>query len=133
MEQRHKDLLLAKRLEISCVLRFRDIRRHLLDNRVLNGTDLDEIENEETQADQGKALLDILPTKGPNAFTVFRDALKDRYPHLARILQDEGRRDLPKDTGIKGGVMWRSGQSVRRSSKESRVRFRVGTQGHVRT
>ncbi|KAI8514289.1 hypothetical protein Bbelb_086130 [Branchiostoma belcheri] len=31
------------------------------------------------------------------------------------------------------GVVWRSGQSVRRSCKVPRVRFRVGTQGHVRT
>eukprot|EP00058_Branchiostoma_floridae_P021270 XP_002606760.1 hypothetical protein BRAFLDRAFT_82402 [Branchiostoma floridae] len=96
MEQRHRNLLEVKRLEISSDLRFRDIRRHLLDNRILNGTDLDDIENEETRGDQVKVLLDILPNRGPNAFAVFRDALKHRYPHLARILNDDGQEEEAK-------------------------------------
>ncbi|XP_078614013.1 uncharacterized protein LOC144883391 [Branchiostoma floridae x Branchiostoma japonicum] len=45
---------------------------------------------------EAKALLDILPTRGPNAFAVFRDALKHRYPHLARILNDEGQQGPPE-------------------------------------
>ncbi|XP_035673077.1 death domain-containing protein CRADD-like [Branchiostoma floridae] len=89
MEQRHKALLLAKRLEITSDLRFRNIRRHLIDHGILNGADLDEIENHESREDEVKALLDVLPTRGPNAFSVFRDALKNSYPHLARVLQDE--------------------------------------------
>ncbi|XP_078615944.1 uncharacterized protein LOC144884474 isoform X2 [Branchiostoma floridae x Branchiostoma japonicum] len=90
MEERHRALLLANRLEITRDLRFRDIRRRLLDSGILNGDNLDEIENQQTREDQAKALLDILPTRGPNAFGVFQDALKHRYPHLARILKDEG-------------------------------------------
>ncbi|XP_019637190.1 PREDICTED: uncharacterized protein LOC109479645 [Branchiostoma belcheri] len=90
MEERHKALLRAKRLEIASDLRFRDIRRRLLNSGILDGENLDDIENEQSRGDQVNALLDILPTKGPNAFSVFRDALNDSgYPHLARILNAE--------------------------------------------
>eukprot|EP00058_Branchiostoma_floridae_P017806 XP_002603295.1 hypothetical protein BRAFLDRAFT_71410 [Branchiostoma floridae] len=96
MEEKHKVLLHAKRLEITSDLRFRDIRRRLLDSGILNWENLDEIENQQTREDQAKALLDILPTRGPNAFAVFRDALKHRYPHLAWILNDEGQQGPPE-------------------------------------
>ncbi|KAI8517434.1 hypothetical protein Bbelb_060150 [Branchiostoma belcheri] len=95
MEERHKALLRAKRLEIASDLRFRDIRRRLLDNGILDGENLDEIENQQTRGDQVNALLDILPTRGANAFSVFRDALKHRYPHLAWILNDDGQQGAP--------------------------------------
>ncbi|CAH1240710.1 NLRC3 [Branchiostoma lanceolatum] len=100
MEERHKALLRDKRLEITSDLRFRDIRRRLLDSGILNGENLDEIENQQTREDQAKALLDTLPTKGPNAFSVFREALKDRYPHLARILNDEGQHGPPGEPRV---------------------------------
>ncbi|XP_035696749.1 NAD(+) hydrolase PdTIR-like [Branchiostoma floridae] len=96
MEERHRALLLANRLEITSDLRFRDIRRRLLDSGTLNGENLDLIENQQTREDQAKALLDILPTRGPTAFAVFREALKHRYPHLARILKDEGQQGPPE-------------------------------------
>ncbi|XP_035692732.1 uncharacterized protein LOC118427204 [Branchiostoma floridae] len=96
MEEKHKVLLRAKRLEITSDLQFREIRRRLLDSGILNGENLDEIENQQTREDQAKALLDILPTRGPNAFGVFRDALKHHYPHLARILNDEGQQGPPE-------------------------------------
>ncbi|XP_078614289.1 uncharacterized protein LOC144883569 [Branchiostoma floridae x Branchiostoma japonicum] len=96
MEENHKVLLRAKRLEIASDLRFKDIRRRLLDSGILNGENLDEIENQQSREDQAKALLDILPTRGSNAFAVFRDALKHRYPHLARILNDEGQQGPPE-------------------------------------
>ncbi|XP_019640463.1 PREDICTED: uncharacterized protein LOC109482212 [Branchiostoma belcheri] len=100
MEKKHRDLLLAKRLEITSDLRFRDIRRRLVDSRILNGTDLDDIEIEQTREDQAKALLDILPNRGPKAFVVFKDALKHRYPHLARILKDDGQEGTSKESHV---------------------------------
>ncbi|XP_019637202.1 PREDICTED: uncharacterized protein LOC109479656 [Branchiostoma belcheri] len=101
MEERHRALLSAKRLEISSDLRFRDIRRRLLDSGILNGENLDEIEKRQSRGDQVKALLDILPTKGPHAFSVFREALNDSgYPHLARILNDESQQAPPREPRV---------------------------------
>ncbi|XP_066301960.1 death domain-containing protein CRADD-like [Branchiostoma lanceolatum] len=103
MYERHKALLLTNRLEITRDLRFRDIRRRLLDSGILTEENLAEIDRQQSREDEVKVLLDILPTKGPNAFAVFRDALKHRYPHLARILSDEGQ-------GYRGSFEhWREG------------------------
>ncbi|XP_078612299.1 uncharacterized protein LOC144882410 [Branchiostoma floridae x Branchiostoma japonicum] len=100
MEEKHKVLLHAKRMEFTSDLRFKDIRRRLLDSGILNGENLVEIENQQSREDQAKSLLDILPTRGPNAFGVFRDALKHRYPHLARILKDEGQQGPPEASRV---------------------------------
>ncbi|KAI8502302.1 hypothetical protein Bbelb_198900 [Branchiostoma belcheri] len=90
MEQRQLVLLRTKRLEISSDLRFRDVRRPLLEKGILTAADLDEIESQLTREDEVKALLDILPNKGSNAFSVFLDALMEHgYQHLARILKDD--------------------------------------------
>ncbi|XP_019620289.1 PREDICTED: uncharacterized protein LOC109466871 [Branchiostoma belcheri] len=93
MEQRHRDLLCANSFEITSDLRFRDIRGYLLDKGVLSGDNLNEIESKKLRVDQAKALLNILPTRGLNAFSVFRDALKLHYPHLARLLDDESQHE----------------------------------------
>ncbi|KAI8481926.1 hypothetical protein Bbelb_403710 [Branchiostoma belcheri] len=99
MEQRHRDLLRAKRREIIRDLRFRDIRHRLVENKILTSTHLDDIEIEPSRQRQAEALLDILPTRGPNAFAVFRDALKHDYPHLAMILRDDGQEGTTTDKG----------------------------------
>ncbi|XP_078579265.1 uncharacterized protein LOC144863707 [Branchiostoma floridae x Branchiostoma japonicum] len=90
-ETRYWDLLIRNREQLVRDLAFDDsIRLHLVDAGILNDArDLDMIDSYQTRYDKVRALLDILPRRGPNAFTAFRDALKDSHPHLARILQDE--------------------------------------------
>ncbi|XP_067020545.1 uncharacterized protein [Acropora muricata] len=58
---------------------------------VLTEKDVAEIREQSTRQERCERLLEILPRKGPNGFTVFVEALKEEAPHLASDLIDAAR------------------------------------------
>ena len=61
---------------------------------VLTEKDVAEIREQSTRQERCERLLEILPRKGPNGFTVFVEALKEEAPHLASDLIDAGNNRL---------------------------------------
>ena len=61
---------------------------------VLTAKDDAEIKAQSTRQGRCEQLLDIIPRKGPNAFKVFVEALKEEAPHLASDLIDAGNNRL---------------------------------------
>lgn len=91
MEQKHKDILKRRRVDLG-----EDLEPSKLLNRldVLDDDDREEIKTKETRAEQAYALLDMLIRKGPNAFSNFVSTLHElnSQKHLADL--------LIKDSGI---------------------------------
>lgn len=86
MLEKHIHLLIKHRVEIVDDLLVDDVLPFLRSKFVLDNEDVDLIRAEQTSRRKAEKLIDILPSKGFEAFTVFFDSLVDKYPHLAKIL-----------------------------------------------
>ena len=65
-----------------------DILPFLRSKFVFDSEDVELIRTEKTARRRAEKVLDILPSKGFEAFNYFFDSLVDKYPHLAQILTD---------------------------------------------
>ncbi|XP_044179017.1 caspase-2-like [Acropora millepora] len=84
MEERHRDILRRHKSILEKDLEPKDILSEL--TTVLNQHEEDAIKVQSTRMERCDKLFDILPRKGPKAFKVFIEALKNQTPHLASCL-----------------------------------------------
>jgi len=68
-------------------LNVNDVIDELRANNILNSEDEQNIISHTSREACVRELLAVLPTRGPKAYSVFQDALQERYPWLVVILQ----------------------------------------------
>ena len=54
----------------------------LYESLIITQDDMERINAQPTRADRVRLLLDILPTKGPDAFRAFITSLEENFEHL---------------------------------------------------
>ena len=50
---------------------------HMYEKQILLGEDIEIIKSKSTSVDRARALVDVIPTRGPSAFGTFVEALKE--------------------------------------------------------
>ena len=98
MEEKHRIILRYFWANIRRNLEPRNILPKLVS--VLIETDEEEIKVQSTRQERCDKLLEILPRKGPNAFKVFVEALKEEAPHLASDLSEAGNKKEPNQSSV---------------------------------
>ena len=94
MEERHRKLLKANRINLARDLDIDGATSHLYANDILSENDRDSIQGITGQKPKSEKLLDILPRRGPEAFDRFVQFLDKEQPFLAVLLKpssSEGR------------------------------------------
>ena len=96
MEEKHRSILRHH---------WSNIRENLEPNNILSSlvlvlreTDEEEIREQSTRQERCDKLLYLLPRRGPNAFNVFMEALKEEAPHLALDLIVTGNKEVPNQS-----------------------------------
>ena len=93
MEQKHRTILRNHKSNLQKDLEPRDILSKLA--TVLTEKDEEKVRAQPTKERRCDKLFDILPSKGPNAFDVFVDSLKEEANHLALVLIEAGNKEEP--------------------------------------
>ena len=96
MEDRLRNILRCHRPNIRMDLEPENILANLV--KILNQTDEGEIRAQSTREKRCDKLLEILPRKGREAFTVFVEALQGEAPHLASDLIEAGNKEEPNQS-----------------------------------
>ena len=96
MEDKHRTILRCYRSNIRKDLEPNNILPDL--GSVLTVKDEEEIKAKSTRQERCDMLLEILPRKGPNAFEVFEEALKEEAAHLASDLIEAGKKEEPNQS-----------------------------------
>ena len=96
MEDKHRTILRDYRPKIVKDLEPNNILPDL--GRVFTVNDDEEIKAQSTRQRRCEKLLEILPRKGPNAFKVFVEALKEEAKHLADVLIEAGNKGDPNQS-----------------------------------
>ena len=99
MEELHRRILVTKRQDImNNIASPLDVADALYASGVLTSNLLEEVKAENVRHKQVRALLDILPMRGPTAFDLFYDALVKTYNGSAADLLKPGlqRTELPR-------------------------------------
>ena len=90
MNDRHREILHRCWSEFRKDLEPRNLLPKL--TSVVNVTDAREVLEKGTRTERvDKLVMEILPSKGNNAFNVFVEGLKKTQPHLAVTLKNEGK------------------------------------------
>lgn len=100
MEQKHCTILRQHWSNIRENLELNNILPKLV--TVLTETEEEEIKAQRTSAKRCDKLLEILPTKGPTAFKVFVEALKEEASYLASDLIEAGNKEDPNQSSPLG-------------------------------
>lgn len=103
MQDSEREALRKNRQALLKDLEAKKIASRLFSYNIFSVEDKDEVNSKETKNDQGEALLDILPRKGPKAFKAFCDALHDVSPHLESLLRPIQVEGMPTE-GTDGGI-----------------------------
>lgn len=100
MEEKHRNLLRSKRMDLVRDMDGDRISSHLYSQDIFSEEDKELVNAETTPQRKNEKLLDILPKRGDKAFNVFCDTLKElkmfhleillRSDHLASALSDPG-------------------------------------------
>ena len=101
MEQKHRTILRHHWSSIRDNLEPKNILPKLV--TVLIETDEEEIKAQSTRQERCDKLLEILPTRGKNAFNVFANALVKEAPHLAWELTEAGNKKEPNQSSALRG------------------------------
>ncbi|KAM4696588.1 death domain-containing protein CRADD-like [Rhinophrynus dorsalis] len=99
MDNKHKQLLRRLRLEL-CAEGIADglVPQYLLQENIITDYQLEEICSQPTSQRRAMKLLDILPTRGPKAFDVFLDSLKE-CPWIRENLERLNKENLDLPVG----------------------------------
>ncbi|XP_035678155.1 death domain-containing protein CRADD-like [Branchiostoma floridae] len=102
MEQRHQKILKKKYKDLTRDLRPDDVMDHLIQEDILDFTDIELVRAQSVTKLQVEKLLAILLTRGPRAFGVFLESLEERYQWLYNDLKkaDEESTRLPQQPGL---------------------------------
>ncbi|XP_078679572.1 death domain-containing protein CRADD-like [Branchiostoma floridae x Branchiostoma belcheri] len=95
MEERHRKILKRKFKDLTRDLRPDDIMDHLVQEDILDFSDLDLVRAQPVSKLQVEKLLSILVSRGPSAFHVFLESLEDRYPWLYDDMKEEDETTRP--------------------------------------
>ena len=84
----------------------------LQENDIVNDEDQEKILSEKTRKAQVRSLLDTIPLRGPKAYSVFIDSLREKYSWLVEELESKANSDKTdfsetnhlNDILLKGGV-----------------------------
>ena len=93
MDQEHRTILRNHEPNLEKDLEPKDILSKLA--TVLTKRDQENVRAQSTRQGRCHELFDILPRKGPHAFNVFVEALKEEAPHLALVLIEAGSKEEP--------------------------------------
>ncbi|XP_020610415.1 uncharacterized protein LOC110048990 isoform X2 [Orbicella faveolata] len=114
MEEEHRNILIRRRTAITNDLEVKKVLNKLT---VLGDEDRDEIKAERTRTEQARALLDMLPRKGSNAFTDFVSVLYEvkGQEHLADLLRKDSGIEIPTNSKDDVGMTSQHRQILRRN------------------
>ena len=87
MEDKHREVLRANRMEIVRDLDVDNATSFLYSKSILTESDRDEIKAIKTLQSKSERLLDILPRRGPEAFGVFVKFLDEKQLFLGDLLK----------------------------------------------
>ncbi|KAI8503489.1 hypothetical protein Bbelb_184600 [Branchiostoma belcheri] len=117
MEERHRKILKRKFKDLTRDLRPDDIMDHLVQEDILDFSDLELVRAQPVSKLQVEKLLSILVSRGPSAFHVFLESLEDRYPWLYDDMKEEDENTRPgSEEYITPSDARRPVQETRRSS-----------------
>jgi len=133
MDRRHRNNLRRCRQKIVEDLDVRDIVDKLIEAGVIDEECHEKIEAEVTVKARARRLLDTLPTRGPRAYGVFLEGLRESYGWLAEELENcgEGRRERGgtkevfaqlQELLMKGGVPLPPSQYIARNDELSWIK-----------
>uniref|UniRef100_V9LAX8 CASP2 and RIPK1 domain-containing adaptor with death domain protein n=1 Tax=Callorhinchus milii TaxID=7868 RepID=V9LAX8_CALMI len=92
MEDKHRRILRSLRTELCRVLRVDVCVQFLYQERVLSLSQLEAIQAEPVSANKDLKLLDHLPSRGPKAFALFAESLREEFPWVTtQLLLEEQR------------------------------------------
>jgi len=90
MQQTDAERLRMSRTDIVADLDVHTVLDQLYASSIIMPEDYELIRSKPTSQDRARLLLDILPTRGPNAFTVFLEALREaKYDWLVDKLRSQ--------------------------------------------
>ncbi|XP_067021500.1 E3 ubiquitin-protein ligase Ufd4-like isoform X2 [Acropora muricata] len=98
MEKKHRTLLRTRKSVLEEDLEPNNILSKLATFLILNETEDEDIRAQPTRQKRCERLLDILPRKGPNAFTAFLAVLLEEAPHLALCLIEADNKEEPNQS-----------------------------------
>jgi len=101
MEKSYKNILRRSRQKIVDDLDVVDVLDHLLSKEVVNEEQMEEILSRATRVARVRCLLDILVKRGPKAFPVFLDSLRDSYSWLVEFMTENHAVDGGQKTVVK--------------------------------
>ena len=87
MEKFHRDVLQACQVEFCDDLDVLPVMDHLRADNILTIDDTERLKDQGTSMGRRRYLLDILPSKGPRAYSKFREVLSVVQPHLRTVLR----------------------------------------------
>lgn len=110
MQDHHKDALIKLRVKLIQEMELDELIEHLVQKKVLTSYMQEKIQSKGVSFRQNSALLDLLPKRGPKAFSIFCTALRDTdQEHLAEQLEKEMGRIKPEETVFPLSVEERGG------------------------
>ncbi|CAN2391527.1 Belongs to the peptidase C14A family, partial [Pristimantis euphronides] len=111
MQDQHKDALLKLRVKLIQDMVPDELIEHLVAKRVLTPYMQEKIQCKGVSFRQNSALLDLLPKRGPDAFSIFCAALRDTdQQHLAEQLEEQARSSKPEENVFLLSVEERGGR-----------------------
>ena len=97
MQEEDRKALRINREVLLKDLEAKKVASMLYSRGIFSEEDKDSVNAKSTPAEQREEVLDILPRKGPDAFSVFCDVLHEVSPHLEKLLrptQEDGKADM---------------------------------------
>ncbi|KAM4031415.1 caspase-2 [Anomaloglossus baeobatrachus] len=99
MQDHHKNALIRLRVKLIQEMVPDELIEHLIEKKVLTPYMQEKIQSKGVSFRQNSALLDLLPKRGPNAFSIFCAALRDTdQEHLAEQLEQQTRRPKAEES-----------------------------------
>lgn len=86
MDEKDKLRLRKNRVALIQDLKAEHILDILIQDGIINTDDVERIRSKTTSRDRTGELLDIIPTRGPRAYRVFRQCLEKDYSWLGELL-----------------------------------------------
>ena len=104
MDDKHRKLLRSNRIDLARDLDGELVASHLYARDVFNEGEKDLVQSATTPQQKNEKVLDILPRKGPTAFGIFCDILKELgMTHLEMLLRAPVSNDKCYDVEDKSG------------------------------
>lgn len=91
MDKKYRNILESVRVELVRGMDAEQVLRHMAGVQVFSDANKDIIKSRPNRQEQCKALLDILPRRGENAYESFIQALEEVQPYLADVVRRAGK------------------------------------------